>query len=107
MSEMEWEEAPGVSVPRVRPWFRRELAAWTRGCYPPRRRGVTVVWGWLVPIWAVGLFLKFWIYGAGVVVLMVAYPFWVVAELITYRRRVKRTALRAWNSYLGELHGES
>src|SRR5690242_5606852 len=106
MSEMEWEEAPpAVSVPRVRPWLRRELLAWTRGCYPPRR-GVTIVWGCLFIIpWAVWLLVKAFVWALGVTLMVAAYPFWVVAELLTYRRRKRRAALAQWGPYMGELHG--
>lgn len=106
MSEMEWEEAPEVYVPRVRNWLRPALKSWARGCYPPRQ-GVTVVWGCLFVVpWACWQALKFFIYECGVALMFVAYVVWAIAELATYRHRRKRAILAQWGSYVGELYGQ-
>lgn len=76
----------------VRNWLGPACADWTRGCYPPRR-GLFIVWGWLLPIWAVWQFVKFWIYGAGIALMLLAFLPWIVAELLTYRYRLKRAAV--------------
>jgi hypothetical protein len=104
MSEMDYEEEPTpreVYVPRVRKWLGPALKDWRRGCYP--RHGFTIIWGFFIPIWAIWQALKFAIYGFGVVIILVAYVFWVVAELLTYRHRQQRAALAAWAPYMGEL----
>lgn len=101
MSEMEWEGAPGVHTPLVRPFAGKALADWTRGCYPPQRGGF-FVWGFFFWVWAIWEFLKLMIYLSGVALIIVAIPVWIAAELITYRHRVKRDALRAWGPYVRE-----
>ena len=107
MSELDYEEAPALEVnePRVRNWLTPELRAWKRGCYPPRH-GFMLVWGVFILPWALWQALKFFIYAAGVVLMVLAYVVWIVAELITYRSRRRRTLLRMWTGYMLELHDE-
>lgn len=99
MSEMEWEGAPEVHTPLVRPWFWREVASWHRACWP---RENVFVWGFFFWVWAIWQFVKLVVYVLGLGVMVAAYPFWFIAELITYRHRVKRDALRAWGPYVRE-----
>jgi len=108
MSELDYEPAPALEadVPMVRPWLGRALTDWTRGCYPPRR-GVFLVWGWLLPVWGVIILFKFFIYVLGVALLLAAAPVWAVAELITYHHRSKRAQRLAWINYMLDLHDES
>lgn len=105
MSEMNWEDVPEVTVPKVRDWIGPAFEAWTRGCYPPRR-GFTVVIGIFIIPWAIWQFVKLGIYAAGIVLMLLANIVWIIAELITYRRRVKREALRRWTPYMREALGE-
>jgi len=89
---MEWEEAPEVSVPLVRPWLGSSLADLTRAFYG--RRGWFFVLWW--PFFIFYAFYAFWklvIYAGIVALLLAMYAVWVVAELITYRHR-RRRAMR-------------
>jgi Flp pilus assembly protein TadB len=107
MTELDYEDAPAFEprVPRVRNWLGPALRDWKRGCYPPRR-GFFLVWGFLLPLWAIAAAFKFFIYAAGIAVMLVAYVPWVIAELITYRHRCKRVRQRLWTRYMLALHEE-
>lgn len=98
MSEMEYENPPVVIVPKVRPFVHKALADWKRGVWP-RHRGV-FVWGIFAWAWAIGLLFKVFIYLFGIALILVAYPIWVTAELITYRYRLKREGIARWSAYL-------
>lgn len=107
MSEMEYEEAPQVYVPLARTeWVGTAFEAWTRGCFPPRR-GFFVVWGIMLPIWALWVFMKLFIYMGGVLLIIAAALLWMMIDPITYRRRRKRAILAEWGPYMKDLHGEA
>lgn len=103
MSEMEYEGPPEVSVPKVRDWVGPAFEAWTRGCYPPRR--FTVVIGVFIIPWAIWQFMKLFIYAAGILLLIAAFLLWIPVDLLTYRRRLRKAALRDWPPYMREILG--
>lgn len=103
MTEMEWEDAPAVHVPLVRNWLSPAVQGVANAMYGRHGRFYVFWWPFLI------LILYYWLFKLGVFAMIVAalvtvYLVWVVAELATYRHRVKREALREWPPYLGELH---
>jgi hypothetical protein len=99
MSELDYEEPPGIIyVPRVRNWwtpFRYGLFAallrWPRHLWVPF---------WFVPIvyvlgilWAAAL----WAFSLA---LLVPYGIWVIAELMTYNKRMAQANGPGWGQYL-------
>lgn len=102
MSEMEYEEAPEVTVPRVRNWLNPALQSWYKSMYGHRGR-FYIFSLWLLPFLLFYWVCKLMLYAGVGLLLMLAFAFWVPAELITYRRRLKRAALDDWPPYLREL----
>lgn len=108
MSEMEYERAPEVHVPRVRDWLHPALRAWFRAMYGHRARTFSLFeWFFFWPLILFYRVVKLMLYAGVGLLLMVAFGFWAIAELITYRHRYKREVLRAYGPYMGELHGKT
>lgn len=98
MSEMAYEDFPQVEVPRVRDWLSPAFTGMTEALWG--RRSSFVVIGWLFFFWAFWQFIKVVIWMVAATGMVIAYGFWAVAELITYRRRLENAKRVAWTQYM-------
>jgi hypothetical protein len=102
MSEMAYEGFPEVEVPRVRDWFSPLCQDINDAFWGSR--GIFVVWGVFALFYIAWCGIKFMIWLPLLTALVVAYGFWAVAELITYRKRLERARVAAGTVYMMELH---
>lgn len=102
MSEMEWEGAPEVYVPRVRNWLSPAVQGVANAMYGRRGRFYIFWWPFIffVLYWWL---IKFCIFAMIVAGLLAVFCVWAIAECITYRHRVRSAALRDWAPYMGEI----
>jgi hypothetical protein len=99
LSEMSFEPMPEVTVPRVRPRLAASLAPWTDLFYGGRR-GFFFAWGCLFWFFAIWLAIKFCFWFVGAVAIWAIVMVLAVADLFTYRRRLRDAQVAAWAQYI-------